>query len=129
MSLRSLIEKLPYIAECQDADRFSKRNLMMFDYEIENPGSVFAYRESDVELNRLAPMEIPEEYIGNMKMYKKSVSRVKMAMLSQDKHKKRISERGLTELCTLYSGSMEDIHMDAVEAELTADQAVMDVWS
>ena len=90
--IRQLIGQLPFLAQCIDADRFSERNLMVFDKEIESPGSVFAFRETDKIQNRLAVLEIPEEFVINQDEYRYGMDRLKITMLSQDKAEGRTAK-------------------------------------
>lgn len=127
MSVRSLIGKIPFIAGCKDADRFAERNLMVFDLEIGNKVSTFSYRESDSTLNRLAVLEIPSEYIGDSRKYRHAMDRVKIAMLSHDKEKGRISteqQNDLDGFIAVYEGSPEA----GIDEELTLEEAVLGVW-
>lgn len=125
--VRDLIEQIPYIADCETPERFSKRNTMIFDYEIENPDSVFAYSDSDKAGNRMAPIDIPAQYIGKPEIYALAMDRLKIAMLSYDKSKGRITTDQETELDTLVSSSTS---VDSIDSIITVDQAVvMDVWS
>jgi len=123
--IRQLIGQLPFLANCIDADRFSERNLMMFDREIENPGSVFAFRETDKIQNRLAVAEIPEEFIINQNEYKYGMDRLRIAMLSQDKAEGRINEDQELELSRLKASLMVESQVDDI---LPMEEAVKGVW-
>lgn len=127
MSVRSLIGKIPYMAVCQDPDRFADRNLMLFDLEVANPDSVFAYRKSDAKLNRLAVLEIPAEYIGDPRLYRVAMDRVKISMHSQDKDKGRISPEQQEELDKLIEDQTANDE-PKVSKELTVEDAVKGVW-
>lgn len=128
MSVRNLIERLPFIASCQDADRFSARNVMGFDAEIANPESVFAYRESDETLNRLAVLEIPSEYVGDAKLYRYGMDRIRITMLSQDKAKGRITPQRQQELDNLISDH-EASPMPEVDDLLSLEASTRGVWN
>ena len=130
MSTRELIKMLPFLASCIDADRFAERNLMVFDKEIADPESVFAFRETDKIQDRLAVLEIPAEFVMNMDVYQYGMDRLKVAMLSQDKAAGRINEDQERELERLTSidivaGSSEK---DAVDDILSMEAAVKGVW-
>jgi len=124
--IRQLIGQLPFLAQCIDADRFSERNLMMFDKEIEDPDSVFAFRETDKIQDRLATAEIPEEFIINQDEYKYGMDRLRIAMLSQDKAKGRITEDQESELKRLKAVLMIDSQVDDI---LPMEEAVKGVWT
>lgn len=123
--IRQLIGQLPFLANCIDADRFSERNLMIFDIEVEDPGSVFAFRETDKIQNRLATAEIPAEFIIDLDTYKYGMDRLKIAMLSQDKAEGRITEDQETELKRLKAVLIVDSQVDDI---LPMEEAVKDVW-
>ena len=128
--IRQLIGQLPFLAQCIDADRFSERNLMVFDKETEDPDSVFAFRETDKFQNRLATAEIPEEFIINQNVYKYGMERLKVAMLSQDKAEGRITEDQERELKRLTSlDIVEGSEKDAIDDILPMEEAVRGVWS
>jgi len=123
--IRQLIGQLPFLAQCIDADRFSERNLMMFDEEIENPGSIFAFRETDKIQNRLAVLEIPEEFIINQDEYRYGMNRLKIVMLSQDKAEGRITEDQEPELSRLKASLMIDSQVDDI---LPMEEAIRGSW-
>lgn len=129
MSVRSLIGKIPHIAGCQDADRFAERNLMVFDLEVGNKVSTFAYRESDATLNRLAVLEIPSEYVGDSVVYRYAMDRIKIAMLSYDKSKGRITEENQKELDGLVNIAENSSPVDLVDDELDVLAATQSIWS
>ena len=128
MSVRSLIGKIPYISGCQDPDRFAERNLMIYDLEVGNKESAFAYRESDSTLNRLAVLEIPEEYVGDPRKYRYAMDRLKIAMLTQDKRKERITPEQEAELDFLAEIHSSGTLSEEIEAELSVEAAVQGVW-
>jgi len=123
--IRQLIGQLPFLANCIDADRFSERNLMVFDKEMEDPGSVFAFRETDKIQNRLAVLEIPEEYVINLNEYRYGMNRLKIVMLSQDKAEGRITEDQKPELSRLKASLMVESQVDDI---LPMEEAVRGVW-
>lgn len=128
MSVKKLIERLPFIAECQDADRFSERNMMVFDIEIDNPQSIFAYRSSDSSLNRLAVLGIPSEYVGNDRLYRYGIDRIKIAMLSQDKARGRISpdqQITLDGIIADHEANPEPL----IDDELSLEASVQGIWN
>lgn len=63
--IRDLVGALPALVMTRDADRFTTRNLLIYDYELANPAGVFAFRKGDENecRRRLMPIEIPEEFI------------------------------------------------------------------
>jgi len=131
--LRNLIEATPRLGQCIDADRFTERNTGVFDKEINEPESVYAHRESDGEGDRLAVLEIPTQYIGNSHGYDRAMNRVRISMLSQDKAKGRITERGqlhLDALISLVESNLEvsDPSEMAVEEILPLEVSTMGVW-
>ena len=127
--IRELIKQLPFLASCIDADRFSERNLMVFDREIEEANSVFDFRETDKIQNRLAVLEIPAEFVINQDVYEYGMDRLKIVMLSQDKDEGRISEDQERELKRLKSiDIIEGSEKDAVDKILPKENAVKGVW-
>jgi hypothetical protein len=125
---RTLIKNIPFIAKCTDPVRFSERNLMIYDYEIENPGSVFSYHDIDKQQNRLAVLEIPAEYIGDSFKYRTAMDRLKIAMLSGDKKRGRITESQDNELSTLVE-TQSLINEEELDSVMTLDVAVQGVWN
>ena len=123
--IRQLIGQLPFLAQCIDADRFSERNLMVFDKEIEDPSSVFAFRETDKIQNRLAVIEIPEEFIINLNEYEYGMDRLQIAMLSKDKAEGRITEDQESELRRLTAVLMTASQVDDI---LPMEEAIAGVW-
>ena len=123
--IRQLIGQLPFLANCIDADRFSERNLMIFDKEIEEVNSVFAFRESDKLHDRLAVLEIPKEFIINQDEYRYGMYRLKIAMLSQDKAEGRTTEAQELELKRLKGLSLIASQVDNI---LPMEEAVKDIW-
>ena len=127
--IRELIKQLPFLASCIDADRFSERNLMVFDREIEEVNSVFDYRKTDKIQNRLAVLEIPAEFVINQDVYEYGMDRLKIAMLSQDDAEGRITEDQKRELRRLTSiDIIESPEIDAVDKLLPVEDAIKGVW-
>ena len=127
--IRELIKQLPFIAECIDADRFSERNLMVFDREIEEVNSVFDYRETDKIQNRLAVLEIPADFVINQDVYEYGMDQLKIAMLSQDKVEGRISKDQEKELRMLIGIDItESPEINAIDEILPREDAVKDIW-
>ncbi len=127
--VRTLIAQIPYIAGCEDADRFSKRNVMLFDFEVANKESVFAFRDSDKINNRIAVLEIPSEYVKNPKEYRYAMDRLKLVMLAQDNKEDRITDYGKSTL-TYMSEATPEVTEDAkvVDSILSGTEAVGGVW-
>lgn len=124
--VRNLIKNIPFIAKCADPERFSQRNTMIYDYEIENQGSVFAYHQRDEVNNRLAVLEIPVEYIGEPVKYQAAMDRLKIAMLSCDKAKGRITEERGKELDFLVSTSVPD---EEIDSAMSLEASTQGVWN
>ena len=125
--IRDLVEKLPYLAECDDADRFSARNLIMFDMEVNDPKSVFASRESDKTGNRLAAAEIPIGYIHNFNMYYTGMNRLRIAAYSQDKKKGRLTPQREAILNELIEAAKDTVESE-IDEILPVDIAGDGVW-
>ena len=129
MKVRQLIERIPFIAECVDADRFSARNIMIYDYEIANPNGVFGFRISDNENDRLSVLEIPSDLIGNKDTYRYAMDRLRACMLSFDKKQGRIGKSGEDELQRLVVAEKNTVEVPEVDDILSmGDVVVMDVW-
>ena len=101
---------------------------MIYDLEVGNKESAFAYRESDSTLNRLAVLEIPEEYVGDPRKYRYAMDRLKIAMLTQDKRKERITPEQEAELDFLAEIHSSGTLSEEIEAELSVEAAVQGVW-
>lgn len=134
MSTRELIKQTPGLVECVDADRFSRRNTMIFDFEVENPESEFAFRGEDQEGDRLATLEIPAKYIKNQKMYDAVMRRVRISMLASDKAKGRISPIQEVELDAMVKVTQSNLEAgnaneEKIESILPLDVARSDIWS
>lgn len=131
--LRDLIKETPRLAGCVDADRFADRNLLVFDKEIAEPGSIYSYRATDIDQDRLSVLEIPDGFINNENGYACAMRRVRISMWSHDKAKGRLTERQQVALDFDISASKKDIddgNVDelAVEAIFPLEMAVKDVW-
>ena len=129
---RNLVEQLPRISECRDPERFSDRNTLVFDKEIQE-SSTFAYKESDVDGERLAVLEIPKKYIGNQRAYNAGMKRLKINMLSYDLFKGRLSKEGGRQLeayINLAKSNLEvkDTGELIVESVLSLEEATRGVW-
>ena len=124
--IRELIKQLPFLASCIDADRFSERNLMVFDREIEEVNSVFDFRETDKFQNRLAVLEIPAEFVINLDVYQDGMDRLEIVMLSQDKAEGRITEDQEAKLSRLKGVSVTASKVDDI---LSMEAAIKGVWS
>lgn len=132
--VRQLIERIPYIGECTDPERFSARNLMVFDYEIdpanENVTSVFAYKESDKTKDRLAVLEIPAHHIGNREAYSEAMTRLRICMLMGDRNAGRIESHQDTELTMMIEEQGEvALYSAEIDEILPVEAATRGVWS
>lgn len=132
--LRTLIEVLPKMAGCIDADRFSGRNVAIHDLEIAEKDSIYAYRETDKVHNRLAVLEIPEEFIVDKEVYRAGMNRMRIAMLSYDKHKGRITveqEQELVSLTLITEVKLEDNNSaeKSIEEVYPLEVATNSIWS
>ena len=125
--VRNLIEKIPFISGCQNPERFSERNIMVFDKEMRDTESVFAFKESDKTENRLAVLEIPPEFVDNSRLYRTAMDRLKISMLSYDKSKGRITAEREKELDFLIY-SAESTPIQEVDEILPLEVAVQGVW-
>ena len=130
--VRMLIARLPYIAGVVDADRFAKRNLMLFDYEVNTPNSVFKFRESDKDNDRLAASAIPREYITHKEEYGFGMDRLTIAMLACDKAHDRLTPEKkylLEKLIASAENTTPTAGMEEINNILPVDDAqTMDVW-
>ena len=127
-NVRNLVAKMPYIAGCVDADRFATRNLLIFDTEISKEDSIYAYRGSDTVNNRLAVLDIPDEYIVNKRVYEASKKRLRICLLSCDSKKGRITDDQEEELRQLI-GDAKNNPVSEVDEAMPLEVAVMGVWS
>ncbi len=112
--IRDLIEKIPHVSGCQDPERFAERNTMIFDLEMKDSESKFSYKNSDKTRNRLAVLEIPAEYVEKSELYRAAMDRLRIAVLSSDKEKGRITEDQETELSFLIDSAKENPEIDSV---------------
>jgi len=128
MSVRDLVGKIPYMAGCKDADRFSERNTILYDLEVADPKSIFSYRKDDETQNRLAVAEIPPEFVEDSKLYRYAMDRVKIAMLSYDKEKGRISPKQQDTLDLLISDHKENPE-PIVDEVFNLEASTMGVWN
>lgn len=131
--LRDLIKETPRLAGCVDADRFADRNLLVFDIEINEPESIYAYRDTDIDQDRLAVLEIPESLINNRNGYASAMRRVRISMWSHDKSKGRLTEKQEASLdfeirSCKYAMKDQDVDELAVEAIYPLEMAVLGIW-
>lgn len=139
--IRDLVRVLPGMVMTRDADRFSHRNLMVFDYEVARPESVYSHREGDKGewRNRLKALEIPADLIaeGKEETYRFGMDLLAfVALCHRERKLKELGEMPTTK----ESGQMEFLETDLngrallpenqeVTAVLTVEAAVRVWWS
>lgn len=131
--IRELIKRLPHLAECTDPDRFSLRNTIVFDKELSDLESAFAFRESDKTGRRLGVLEVHPDFVGDQRLYQHGMNLLEITVLSGDKLKGRITDEGEERrqyLIAVTKAESESVsRMIVVDEVLPMETAVLGVWT
>jgi len=139
MSFRELIKQRPFFMKCEDAERFSAMHCMVFDHEVANRHSVFAWKESDADygLKRLAVLEIPpgmypqDEKVAIVKDYIDSL--LSIGVLASRKRKTELSDTESGQLTNALATArnieqLGDPSIAPISAVMNSSSAVADLW-
>jgi hypothetical protein len=132
--IRELVEKLPKIAKVKDHERFSKRNLIVFDLEATTNDTEFKYKKSDNEnpRKRLLAAEIPKHIIGDAGAYEFGMDLIALCALCHRANKNELINKEITQKDDLEKSlrgrSRQTSEIKKIEDIVSIDEALRGWW-